>query len=102
MISPIACVNETLRSSTGCSDKMYVVPPLGIWEFNMTIKAIYEDGVFKPVEKVLLPEHTEVNVSFPTGGPTDEADPIKRQARLWELLSQRFDGGDPRVAEKHN
>jgi AF2212-like protein len=31
-----------------------------------TVKAIYEDGVFKPTEPVHLAEHTEVEVSVPS------------------------------------
>lgn len=30
-----------------------------------TVKAIYEDGVFKPLEPVHLDEHTEVEVLIP-------------------------------------
>ncbi len=69
-------------------------------ENAVTIKAIYENGVFKPVEKLTLPEHTQVNVSLPE--TREEENPVERQARLWELLSQRFAGDDPRVAERHN
>jgi len=31
----------------------------------MTVKAIYENGVFKPIEPVELPEQTEVEVLLP-------------------------------------
>lgn len=31
-----------------------------------TVKAIYEDGFFKPTEPVHLAEHTEVEVSVPS------------------------------------
>jgi predicted DNA-binding antitoxin AbrB/MazE fold protein len=36
----------------------------------MTVKAIYEDGVFKPQEKVELEDKTEVELEIkPTRGP---------------------------------
>lgn len=35
----------------------------------MTVKAIYEDGVFKPIERVELADKTEVELDFkPTQG----------------------------------
>jgi predicted DNA-binding antitoxin AbrB/MazE fold protein len=33
-------------------------------ESIMTVKAIYEDGVFKPMEKVALADKTEVELDF--------------------------------------
>lgn len=39
----------------------------------MTIKAIYENGVFKPQEPVHLDEHTEIEVSIRTEVPVDAA-----------------------------
>ncbi len=38
------------------------------------IKAIYEDGVFKPEEPVDIPEHTRVEVSVATDGASVAAD----------------------------
>ena len=38
----------------------------------MTIKAIYEDGVFKPKEKVDLEDKTEVELDFRTYVPEGE------------------------------
>ena len=67
----------------------------------MTIKAVYENGLFKPIDRVVLPEHTRVDVSLPSATDITE-DPVQRQAALWKMLDQRFDGGDPRVAERHN
>jgi predicted DNA-binding antitoxin AbrB/MazE fold protein len=39
------------------------------------IKAIYEDGVFKPKEPVHLEEHAEVEVIIPTPATRDPDDP---------------------------
>lgn len=68
----------------------------------MTIKAIYEGGVFKPLESVQLAEHTRVDVMVADIAATAPSDPVKRQAEMWSLLAQRFDGGDPQVAQRHN
>jgi predicted DNA-binding antitoxin AbrB/MazE fold protein len=69
----------------------------------MTVRAGYENGVFRPREAVALAEHTEVELEI--GRPT------KRQAvnmspegmeAIYAILSERYDGGDPEVAAKHN
>ena len=36
------------------------------------VKAIYEDGVFKPKEPVQLEERTEVEVLIPTAAPAED------------------------------
>lgn len=41
----------------------------------MTVKAIYQNGVFKPQEPVNLEEHTEVEVLIPARTATDDDDP---------------------------
>ena len=41
-------------------------------ESIMTVKAIYEDGVFKPMEKVALADKTEVELDFRPYVPEDE------------------------------
>jgi predicted DNA-binding antitoxin AbrB/MazE fold protein len=40
-----------------------------------TVKAVYENGVFKPKKPVDLQEKTEVEVLIPTPSPTDADDP---------------------------
>ncbi len=49
------------------------------------IKAIYEDGVFKPQEPVELREHTEVEVSVP--------DPTSSRALDAPLVAEAGDNG---------
>lgn len=41
----------------------------------MTVKAIYENGVFRPREPVHLEEHTEVEVLIPSSASTATDDP---------------------------
>ena len=66
----------------------------------MTVRAIYENGVFKPTEPVSLPEKSEV-VFEPRLVSTDKA-PTEAMARIYEILSRSYDTGDPNLAERHN
>ena len=69
----------------------------------MTIHAIYEEGVFRPLEPVELPERTKVLV---TEEPMSQLPHIskERQAAIYGILSQRFDDPDSpgNLAERHN
>jgi predicted DNA-binding antitoxin AbrB/MazE fold protein len=71
---------------------------------SMTVKAIYENGVFKPVSAVHLPEKTPVEVILP-GEAADEAERTGGEAgrkAIMEILSRRFRSGRTDVAERHN
>ena len=71
----------------------------------MTIRAIYENGVFRPMETVKLAEGTPVDLQVmevvdvrslvPPG--TDEG-----LIRIYEILGRRFDSGHHDTAERHN
>ena len=70
----------------------------------MTIHAIYENGVFRPTEKVALPEGCQVTVAPINdelqqiiGGVSDED-----MAGIYQILSQCYDSGESDVAERHN
>ncbi|HSZ57138.1 MAG TPA: antitoxin family protein [Tepidisphaeraceae bacterium] len=66
----------------------------------MTVRAIYENGVFKPSEKVDLPEKAEV-VFEPR--LVQKADPpTGAMARIYEILSRRYNTNQPDLAERHN
>jgi predicted DNA-binding antitoxin AbrB/MazE fold protein len=65
-----------------------------------TIEAIFENGVFRPVGKVDLPEHARVRLAV-SSWPI-KIDPNDPQAKVWEALSLRFAGDDPKLAERHN
>jgi predicted DNA-binding antitoxin AbrB/MazE fold protein len=64
------------------------------------IHAVFENGVFRPVEPVQLPEGTRVVVE------TEEAASERVQAarrRVYETLSRSYDGGEPgNILETHN
>ena len=72
----------------------------------MTIRAIFEKGVFRPTEPVRLPEGTEVQVQMPQEvvdvrslvPPGTDEDLI----RAYEILGRRFDSGNRDTAERHN
>ena len=65
-----------------------------------TIHAIYENGVFRPTTPVDLPEGTPVRVEpQPLGEPPR---PSPHLRRIYELLSESFDTGDPYLSERHN
>ena len=65
----------------------------------MTIHAVYENGVFRPVGKVDLPDPCEVEV---------EIRQVKQPAKeptlddVYAILSERFDSGEHDAAERHN
>ena len=65
----------------------------------MTIHAVYENGVFRPVGKVDLPDPCEVEVEIrqvkePSEEPTLDD--------VYAILSERFNSGEHVVAERHN
>ena len=64
-----------------------------------TVTAIYEHGVFRPLEKVDLPEHSRVELSL--SAPLPEPDPATLDA-VYEVLSRRFRSGRHDTAERHN
>jgi predicted DNA-binding antitoxin AbrB/MazE fold protein len=72
----------------------------------MTIRAIYENGVFRPMEPVKLPEGTLVHVQAPEEvvdvralvPPGTDEDLI----HIYEILGRRFDSGHHDTAERHN
>ena len=71
------------------------------------ITAIFEKGVFRPLGPVELAEGSQVHVEIPTS--KDQATPPERTQeeeahidRVYEILSQRFDGGEKDVAARHD
>jgi predicted DNA-binding antitoxin AbrB/MazE fold protein len=71
-----------------------------------TITAIYENGVFRPLDPVDLPEGTSVQVQAPDEvlnvralvPPGTDEDLI----RIYECLAPSYDTGDPEAAARHN
>lgn len=60
-----------------------------------TIHAVYENGVFRPLAPVLLPDACEVEFE-PRVVRTHPMDEVYR------VLSERYKSGERDVAERHN
>ncbi|MCO6458534.1 MAG: antitoxin family protein [Pirellulaceae bacterium] len=66
---------------------------------SQTIHAIYENGVFRPIEPVNLPERCEVEVEV----RQVKAEPkVPSLDDVYAIMSKRFDSGDSEVAARHN
>ena len=66
----------------------------------MNVKAIYENGVFKPREPIHLAEHTEVEVLIPAATARDADDPTGWKAA--EALIGFIDDAPTDMAERHD
>jgi predicted DNA-binding antitoxin AbrB/MazE fold protein len=65
-----------------------------------TIHAVYESGVFRPLETVELPERTEVEFEpRPILQLEDDNDGLDG---IYAILGERYKSGDPDVAARHN
>ena len=69
--------------------------------FIMTeaIPAVYEDGIFKPLQKVDLPEHKHVHLMVM---PEDEAELLKSQKKALSKIIGAGSSGLTDVAKKHD
>ena len=65
------------------------------------VKAIYEDGVFKPKEPVQLEERTEVEVLIPTAAPAED-DPTGWKAMREFIGLAGEDAGSGNASEDHD
>ena len=63
-----------------------------------TIHAIFENGVFKPIGPVELPENCEVKFE-PQIVPNGETQDLEG---IYEILSRRHNSGESDVAARHN
>jgi predicted DNA-binding antitoxin AbrB/MazE fold protein len=65
-----------------------------------TIHAVYEQGVFRPLEKVELPEKTEVEFEPKVvGEKPPKSDPMKE---IYAIMSRSFKTGEHDLAARHN
>lgn len=65
-----------------------------------TIRAVYEKGVFRPLDEVELPERTKVEFEPKVIG--SEQDTQKAMKKIYQLLSESSETGDPFLAARHN
>jgi predicted DNA-binding antitoxin AbrB/MazE fold protein len=64
----------------------------------MTVKAIYENGVFRPIEPVDIAERTPVEVILPESDPDER----RNQAEIFKLLRTSYPSGHTDTAARHN
>lgn len=70
----------------------------------MTIHAIYENGVFRPIDKVDIPDHSRVQIEVRQvqEEPKTQAIMSPGLAKIYEILGERYDSGCTDLAERHN
>ncbi len=71
----------------------------------MTIRAVFENGVFRPTEKVEIPDRCEVEIDVrrvEPRSPTPPAQMSEGLARIYEILGRRHSSGYTDTAERHN
>jgi predicted DNA-binding antitoxin AbrB/MazE fold protein len=72
---------------------------------SSTVHAIYEKGVFRPVEPVDLPENTPVEFEprvLTEAGETDAPSMSEGLAKIYEILGRRYNSGYTDTAARHN
>lgn len=65
-----------------------------------TIHAVYERGVFRPLEAVELPERTEVE--FEPRPVAKDANHDASLDEIYAILGEKYQSGDRDVAARHN
>ena len=63
---------------------------------TVTVRAIYENGVFRPMGPVDLPEKAEVEIVLPDNAKKDHLTAIYR------IMGEVYASGEPDVPERHN
>lgn len=64
-----------------------------------SIEAIYEGGVFRPVNPVVLPENSRVQLQI-----VEELPPMTDEGMdaIYEIMERRYDTGISDLAARHN
>jgi len=65
-----------------------------------TVRAVFENGVFRPSGKVDLPDRCEVEFEPKIVSPS--VSPGGAMRPVYEVLSHSYETGDVRIAERHN
>jgi predicted DNA-binding antitoxin AbrB/MazE fold protein len=71
---------------------------------NTTIRAIFENGVFRPVERVSLPDNTpvEIELRILNKQEPDRATMSEGLAKVYSILGERYNSGHTDTAARHN
>ena len=64
-----------------------------------SIPAVYEDGIFKPLQKVNLPEHKHVHIMVM---PEEEVELLQSQQKALSEIMGKGSSGLTDVASKHD
>ena len=64
-----------------------------------TVHAVYENGVFRPLEEVELPDQTKVEFE---PRPIQQAHGSVQLDAIYSILSERYASGEYDVAARHN
>jgi predicted DNA-binding antitoxin AbrB/MazE fold protein len=64
-----------------------------------TIEAIYEGGVFRPIEPVLLPDKSRVQLQIINGAPVESNDDMEA---IYDVLDRRHSTGINDLAARHD
>lgn len=64
-----------------------------------TFSAIFENGVFRPVEPVDFPEHCQVRVQVQSVEAANDGASLDE---VYAILGKRFSSGERDVAARHN
>lgn len=67
-----------------------------------TIHAIYENGVFRPIEPVDLPESTVVEFEPRVAQSPLSSTMSAGLAKVYSILGERYESGHADTAERHN
>jgi predicted DNA-binding antitoxin AbrB/MazE fold protein len=71
-----------------------------IFKAMKTVHAVFEKGMFRPLEAVELPEHCEVEFEpRPIQQPHENGDSL---SSIYAVLSERYKSGERDVAARHN
>lgn len=67
-----------------------------------TIQAIYEDGVFRPIGPVDLPDQTAVEFEPRVKDVPPSPGMTEGLARVYAILGERYDSGHADTASRHD
>jgi predicted DNA-binding antitoxin AbrB/MazE fold protein len=68
-----------------------------------TVHAIFENGVFRPLEPIALPDRAsvELDVRMPDQ-PTEQTPMPEGLAKVYAILGERYNSGHADTAARHN
>jgi predicted DNA-binding antitoxin AbrB/MazE fold protein len=72
-------------------------------DFHMSIiiQAIYENGVFRPIERVEIPEKAKVELEVRIGQESTSPSPVSAGlARIYAILGERYETGERDLAAR--